>query len=108
MQFYTFLATAHVTLSLVPVFMKFFDDGDLPGDTGMLAASFVTFSKFQMSNFFNAMASTRFTFLMFTYDFQIFSVLNAAFSLSLLGFLILHLSLVTSNTTTIEVITLKL
>eukprot|EP00262_Sarcandra_glabra_P012098 TRINITY_DN3045_c0_g1_i1.p1 TRINITY_DN3045_c0_g1~~TRINITY_DN3045_c0_g1_i1.p1 ORF type:complete len:317 (+),score=38.02 TRINITY_DN3045_c0_g1_i1:297-1247(+) len=70
--FYTFLETAVVTLSLLPHFITFFTDGEIPGTPGTLATTFLTF------------------------------VLNLAFALSVLGFLIMHISLVAGNTTTIE------
>ncbi|XP_020581700.1 probable protein S-acyltransferase 14 [Phalaenopsis equestris] len=70
--FYTFLETTLVTMSLLPHFIAFFNDGEIPGTPGMLATTFLTF------------------------------VLNLAFALSVLGFLIMHISLVMGNTTTIE------
>ncbi|KAI8021409.1 putative protein S-acyltransferase 14 [Camellia lanceoleosa] len=70
--FYTFLETSVVTLSLLPHFLAFFSDGEIPGTPGMLATTFLAF------------------------------VLNLAFALSVLGFLIMHISLVAGNTTTIE------
>ncbi|GMN32565.1 hypothetical protein TIFTF001_003729 [Ficus carica] len=70
--FYTFLETTAVTLSLLPYFIAFFTDGEITGTPGTLAATFITF------------------------------ILNFAFSLSVTGFLIMHLSLVGGNTTTIE------
>ncbi|XP_019189303.1 PREDICTED: probable protein S-acyltransferase 14 [Ipomoea nil] len=70
--FYTFLETTLVTLSLLPDFIAFFTDGEIPGTPGTLATTFLAF------------------------------VLNLAFALSVLGFLILHMSLVSGNTTTIE------
>ncbi|XP_026401323.1 probable protein S-acyltransferase 14 [Papaver somniferum] len=70
--FYTFLETAMVTLSLLPSFIAFFSDGEIPGTPGTLATTFLSF------------------------------VLNLAFSLSVMGFLIMHISLVAGNTTTIE------
>ncbi|KAK4802588.1 hypothetical protein SAY86_000791 [Trapa natans] len=72
--FYTFLETSIVTLSLLPHFIAFFSDGEIPGTPGTLATTFLAF------------------------------VLNLAFALSVLGFLIMHISLVSANTTTIEVI----
>ncbi|PKA53111.1 putative S-acyltransferase [Apostasia shenzhenica] len=69
---YTFLETTLVTLSLLPHFIAFFNDGEIPGTPGTLATTFLTF------------------------------VLNLAFALSVLGFLIMHISLVLGNTTTIE------
>nr|GMC84780.1 probable protein S-acyltransferase 14 [Ipomoea batatas] len=71
--FYTFLETTLVTLSLLPNFLAFFGDGDITGSAGALATTFLAF------------------------------VLNLAFALSVLGFLIMHISLVSRNTTTIEV-----
>nr|GMC80314.1 probable protein S-acyltransferase 14 [Ipomoea batatas] len=70
--FYTFLETTLVTLSLLPNFLAFFGDGDITGSAGALATTFLAF------------------------------VLNLAFALSVLGFLIMHVSLVSRNTTTIE------
>lgn len=46
MQFYTFLETTVVTLSLLPYFIAFFTEGEIPGTPGTLAATFITFSKF--------------------------------------------------------------
>ncbi|XP_073271121.1 probable protein S-acyltransferase 14 [Primulina huaijiensis] len=69
---YTFLETSLVTLSLLPHFIAFFSDGDIPGTPGTLATTFLAF------------------------------VLNLAFALSVLGFLIMHISMVAANTTTIE------
>ncbi|KAL3738797.1 hypothetical protein ACJRO7_020208 [Eucalyptus globulus] len=70
--FYTFLETSVVTLSLLPHFIAFFSDGEIPGTPGTLATTFLAF------------------------------VLNLAFALSVLGFLVMHISLVSANTTTIE------
>ncbi|KVH89178.1 Zinc finger, DHHC-type, palmitoyltransferase [Cynara cardunculus var. scolymus] len=73
LQFYTFLETTVVTLALLPHFIAFFSDGEIPGSPSTLATTFLAF------------------------------VLNLAFALSVLGFLIMHISLVSANTTTIEV-----
>ncbi|XP_051145301.1 probable protein S-acyltransferase 14 [Andrographis paniculata] len=70
--FYTFLETTLVALSLLPQFLAFFSDGEISGTPGTLATTFLAF------------------------------VLNLAFSLSVMGFLIMHISLVSGNTTTIE------
>ncbi|KAJ8748884.1 hypothetical protein K2173_013317 [Erythroxylum novogranatense] len=70
--FYTFLETSLVTVSLLSHFIAFFSDGEIPGTPGTLATTFLAF------------------------------VLNLAFALSVLGFLIMHISLVAANTTTIE------
>ncbi|KAK9202457.1 hypothetical protein WN944_017668 [Citrus x changshan-huyou] len=71
-ELYTFLETSLVTLSLLPHFISFFSEGEIPGTPGTLATTFLAF------------------------------VLNLAFALSVLGFLIMHISLVSANTTTIE------
>lgn len=70
--FYTFLETTLVTLSLLPHFIMFFSDEEIPGSPSSLATTFLAF------------------------------VLNLAFALSVFGFLIMHISLVAGNTTTIE------
>lgn len=70
--FYTFLETILVTLALLPRFIDFFSEEEVPGSAGALATTFFGF------------------------------VLNLAFALSVLGFLIMHISLVSRNTTTIE------
>ncbi|CAM8910983.1 unnamed protein product [Rhodiola kirilowii] len=70
--FYTFLETTLVTLALLPQFLAFFSDEEIPGSPTMLATTFLAF------------------------------VLNLAFALSVMGFLIMHISLVAANTTTIE------
>lgn len=43
MQFYTFLETTLVTLSLLPHFIAFFSDIDIPGSPAALATTFLTF-----------------------------------------------------------------
>ncbi|KAH7290039.1 hypothetical protein KP509_30G029900 [Ceratopteris richardii] len=70
---YTFLGTLLSTLSLLPPFIDYFKD---------------------IGQHSNSAINLAMTFLAF--------VLNVAFVLSLLGFIILHASLVFSNTTTIE------
>ncbi|GAV82751.1 zf-DHHC domain-containing protein [Cephalotus follicularis] len=70
--FYTFLETTLAALSLLRVFIAFFTDGEVPGSAGTLVAIFLTF------------------------------VLNFAFALSVMGFLIMHVTLLAANTTTIE------
>ena len=45
MQFYTFLETSLVTLSLLPHFIAFFSDGEIPGTPGTLATTFLAFGK---------------------------------------------------------------
>ncbi|XP_071691154.1 probable protein S-acyltransferase 14 [Rutidosis leptorrhynchoides] len=70
--FYTLLETSLVTLSLLPYFITFFSEGEIAGSPSTLATTFLAF------------------------------VLNLAFALSVFGFLIMHASLVSGNTTTIE------
>ncbi|CAH9118068.1 unnamed protein product [Cuscuta europaea] len=70
--FYTFLETTLVTSSLLPNFIAFFGDEEIPISAGSLATTFIGFA------------------------------LNLAFALSVLGFFIMHMSLVLRNTTTIE------
>lgn len=71
---YTFLATTLDTFVLLPCFISFFKGfQNRTGSPSGLATTFLAF------------------------------ILNVAFALSLLGFLIMHASLVSSNTTTIEV-----
>ena len=43
MQFYTFLETTLVTISLLPQFIAFFNDGEIPGSPSSLAATFLAF-----------------------------------------------------------------
>ncbi|KAJ0775810.1 putative protein S-acyltransferase [Helianthus annuus] len=70
--FYTLLETTLVTISLLPYFLAFFSDGEIAGSPSTLATTFLAF------------------------------VLNLAFALSVFGFLIMHATLVSGNTTTIE------
>ncbi|KAJ6341931.1 hypothetical protein OIU77_023116 [Salix suchowensis] len=71
-KFYSFLVTTLVTSSLLPLFIAFFTVDEKHETPEILVATFVTF------------------------------VLNLSFALSILGFLIMHISLVFGNTTTIE------
>ncbi|CAD5326390.1 unnamed protein product [Arabidopsis thaliana] len=68
--FYTFLETTLVTLVLMPHFIAFFSDEEIPGTPGTLATTFLAF------------------------------VLNLAFALSVMGFLIMHISLAYEKKTT--------
>ena len=45
MQLYTFLETTLVTLSLLPHFIAFFNDEEIPGTPGSLASTFLAFGK---------------------------------------------------------------
>lgn len=44
-QFYTFLETTLVTLSLLPHFLMFFSDEEIPGSPSSLATTFLAFGK---------------------------------------------------------------
>ena len=106
MQFYTFLETSVVTLSLLPHFISFFSDEEIPGTPSTLATTFLAFGKFSygyLSIFFVPNFACSFSFIKLNY-FSLSPVLNLAFALSVLGFLIMHISLVAANTTTIEVL----
>lgn len=70
--FYTFLETTLSAAALLPHFIAFFSDEEIIGSPATLATTFLSF------------------------------VLNLAFALSVMGFLIMHISLVAGNTTTIE------
>ncbi|TYJ23426.1 hypothetical protein E1A91_A08G191300v1 [Gossypium mustelinum] len=70
--FYTSLAAILVCLALLRVFMEIFNDDEVDLTPGKLAATFIAF------------------------------VLNLAFAVSVLGFLIMHITLVGANRTTIE------
>lgn len=57
MQFYTFLETTLVTLSLLPYFVAFFSDQEIPGTPGPIAATFLTFGEvFATFSFINFLA----------------------------------------------------
>ncbi|XVF72960.1 hypothetical protein PTKIN_Ptkin12aG0162300 [Pterospermum kingtungense] len=83
---YTFLETTMDTIVLLPNFVNFFDEAkDHSSSPANLAIIFVAFGKL----------STQILYL----D----AVLNLAFALSLLCFLVMHASLLSSNTTSVEV-----
>ncbi|KAL2547846.1 uncharacterized protein Fot_09376 [Forsythia ovata] len=48
-EFYTFLETTLVTLSLLPHFIAFFSDKEIPGTPGNLATTFLAFGKVKSS-----------------------------------------------------------
>ena len=102
MQFYTFLETSLATLALLPHFVAFFSDGEIAGTPGNLATTFLAFGKV-MSLFLAdfLLYSLKYPFCI---NFLFVTVLNLAFALSGLGFLIMHISLVAATTTTIEVL----
>lgn len=104
MQFYTFLVTTLVTSSLLPQFIAFFTDGEKNGTPETLVATFVAFGRLDE----NLYIVSIFISFLFPFPFPYFyaliiSVLNLSFALSIMGFLIMHISLVLGNTTTIEV-----
>lgn len=45
LQFYTFFETSLVTMALLPHFIAFFSDGEIPGTPGTLATTFLAFGK---------------------------------------------------------------
>lgn len=49
MQFYTFLETSLVTLSLLQHFIAFFSDGEIPGTPGTLVTTFLAFGTVTVS-----------------------------------------------------------
>lgn len=99
-QVYTFVETVLDTLVLLPYFIEFFRDesrrSSSPGDIAIL---FVTFGILCLRSIL-----TRLKIVQVTYQQTFIAVLNLAFALSLLCFIGMHASLVTSNTTSIEVI----
>lgn len=114
-QFYTFLETTLVTLSLLPHFIMFFSDEEIPGSPSSLATTFLAFGKIYyhylcwmtcvaiaLLVFYSQCHSFSFTYI--NMIILLLSVLNLAFALSVFGFLIMHISLVSGNTTTIEVL----
>lgn len=107
MQFYTFLETTLVTLLLMPHFIAFFSDEEIPGTPGTLATTFLAFGMFPFPNLIMVNQFSRFHLAIHSQHFIITAVLNLAFALSVMGFLIMHISLVAANTTTIEVYVLS-
>lgn len=51
LQFYTFLETSLVTVSLLPEFISFFSDGEIIGTPGSLATTFLAFGRILKHNF---------------------------------------------------------
>lgn len=103
MQFYTFLETTVVTLCLLPHFIAFFSEGEIPGTPGTLATTFLAFGNLISPISFYVQQVASIVFVVTDDLVALFAVLNLAFALSVLGFLIMHISLVAANTTTIEV-----
>ncbi|KAK6947652.1 Palmitoyltransferase, DHHC domain [Dillenia turbinata] len=81
-KYFLLFLTSFVSLSLLPNFVVLFTDGEISGTPGALVATFITFGKRHCLHYI--------------------SVLNLAFALSILGFLLMHMWLLLANTTTIE------
>lgn len=109
-----------VAVSLFPVFLVFFSDGndEITVSPGNLAATFVAFGESKryithISKFLNTFLLSCLFYNTLTLPILLSDsksplsschpVLNIAFALSVLGFLIMHIMLVARNTTTIEV-----
>lgn len=89
---------------LLRLFILFFaDDGEITGTPATLIATVIAFGKIE-----NKFVSYKILHLIYVYvhflSFKFFSVLNLSFALSIMGFLIMHIMLVLTNKTTIEVI----
>ncbi|TQD97661.1 hypothetical protein C1H46_016715 [Malus baccata] len=97
---YTFLETTMDTLVLLPNFIDFFSEAmDHSESPGHLAVVFLAFGNIPPSK--SLVLLSLFTcFLQIVYH---VAVLNLAFALSLLCFVVMHASLLSSNTTTVEV-----
>jgi len=79
MQFYTFLLTTLVTLSLLRLFIAFFTDGVINGTSGTLVATFVTFGKLEgnlsvLSIFISCLCPFLF-FLLLSFDYFSFELI---------------------------------
>ncbi|KAF3772875.1 putative protein S-acyltransferase 14 [Nymphaea thermarum] len=98
-SFYTFLETTLVTLALLPQFVAFFSDREIPGTPGTLATTFLAFGMILSFSFLVVLSCCSLCLLLTG---LLYVVLNLAFASSVLGFLIMHISLVSANTTTIE------
>ena len=93
-----------MTSSLLPHFMAFFSDDDIPGTPGTLATSFVTFGEFFKGGLLvNLLHYCGYSYLACNLCCLMHAVLNLAFAISVMGIAIMHVSLVASNTSTIEV-----
>lgn len=104
MQFYTFLETSLVTIILLSNFIAFFNEGEIPASPESLATTFLTFGEHKQPSVIDCLIRIveMFPLQLITSLVSIFSVLNLAFALSVLGLLVMHLSLVAANITTIE------
>lgn len=104
-QLYTFLETILDTLALLPHFITFFGDAKNHSSSAQnLAVTFIAFGDVSLT-WYHLWFYKRNTQCNNSYKLNFLdTVLNLAFSLSLLCFVVMHSSLVLSNTTTIEVI----
>lgn len=104
-QVYTFLETCVDTVALLPRFIRFFQDAKIHSTSpGNLAVVFLAFGNPQPSPIPFLPRQSPAQWIYFPRC-PPPAVLNLAFALSLLCFLIMHASLLLSNTTTIEVTT---
>ncbi|KAK4488698.1 hypothetical protein RD792_004475 [Penstemon davidsonii] len=103
---YTFLETLMDTLVLLPSFISFFQQvKNSSSSPGKLAVTFLAFGNFHYNNhhciiMLNFPFSSMSCFLQNPY---LDAVVNLAFALSLLCFVVMHASLLLSNTTSVEV-----
>lgn len=96
---YTFLETVLDALALLPYFIEFFqEESRRSSSAGYIAILFLAFGKY-----FFLEASAYPKDVQVTYHLVFVAVLNLAFALSLLCFISMHMSLVLSNTTSVEV-----
>lgn len=112
LQLYTFLETILVCLALIPSFLRFFSGGGAKNhklSPEGFSAVFLASGKYKQASCINLVTQTSFLFLRFR-DYYcslqidcLDAVLNLAFALSLLCFVVMHISLLLSNTTSVEV-----
>ncbi|CAB80893.1 AT4g00840 [Arabidopsis thaliana] len=110
--FYTFLETMLDVIVLLPSFIEFFSQAikhsSSPGKLASLVLAFGEYKRFFFSFSFSQKVLSFFLGLIFrlyvSYRFYpLDAVLNFAFVLSLLCFVVMHISLLSSNTTSVEV-----
>ncbi|KAK2649985.1 hypothetical protein Ddye_017474 [Dipteronia dyeriana] len=103
---YTFLETTLDTLVLMPNFIKFFGKArDHSASPANLAVIFLAFSELfrKLFIFHICVLVLHYRFYVSYRSVYLIAVLNLAFALSLLCFIVMHASLLSSNTTSIEV-----
>lgn len=93
-----------MTLALFSHFLAFFSDEEIPGTTATLATTFMSFGMGCSASFLLTCSTIFLRPSANVLQFSHVTVLNLAFALSVFGFLIMHVSLVSANTTTIEVL----